>query len=214
MILFRIVANLIRLAINLAMLPIIILSRHFLGILLLIAIAYAVVQSSKGGSSNEPTPNVPPPVMNSSTEPQKIEKGKNAEPPVVIDPVRTIEDGNSSFSTDLLQQMTEPERISYSQNFYWAMDHIATGQTHIWANQNIAGKFNVTETFKNKRGQTCKRIKETLKVHSIQQTLDALACQRAQGGWCKLRPNATPGCGLGRASSTLNDISRSFNNLF
>ena len=77
MILFRIVANLIRLAINLAMLPIIILSRHFLGILLLIAIAYAVVQSSKGGSSNEPTPNVPPPVMNSSAEPQKIEKVYN-----------------------------------------------------------------------------------------------------------------------------------------
>jgi len=218
MFIFRIISNLIRLALNLVLLPIRLLTRSFFGIILLVALGYLFLNSKQGSHGSRPSAPIFPTHSASSgvktaTVPTEEEENPGGQP-VVIDPVRVIEDGNSSFSTDLMQLMDSFERIHYSQNFYSAMDTLNAKQERTWVHKNIAGKFTITETFQNKRKQTCKRFKEVLKVHEIQQTLDAMACQRDQGGWCKLRPSSTPGCGLGQAPSTLRDIGRSVNNLF
>jgi hypothetical protein len=125
-----------------------------------------------------------------------------------------VEDGNSSFATDLIKKMLPEERASYSQMFYWSMRHLEPTQHYAWAKLNIAGEFTVTEVFTNKTGVRCKRFTETLKVHEIKQTLNGLACEQKNGAWCKLHRNATPACGLGQEPSGWRDFKRSVGNMF
>lgn len=118
--------------------------------------------------------------------------------PSEIQPILIIEDGNSAFSSDLVPAMNAQELRHYSDQFYWAMNHATDGQAHQWDFFNIHGTLTPTTSFVNNLGDTCRRFEEVLKVHETQQTITGIACQQRGGGWCKLRPNSTPACGLGR----------------
>jgi surface antigen len=217
MVLFRIIRNLLRLAINLALLPIALLSRNFFGIIILIGLGYVASTYIKNDAKiRQESGEIAAPGSKASTAPSAIPtvaptaKGNVPPAPEIVDPVRVQENGNSAFSTDIMKQMLASESIYYSRVFYWAMDTLKPGQTRDWASHNIAGTFTITDSFLNKRNMQCRRFKEILKVHAIQQTLDGMACQREGGGWCKLRPEATPACGLGGSSGILDGIGRLF----
>ena len=131
------------------------------------------------------------------------EEEKNTQQNFTQQPVETViqavakhEDGNSKFASDLYKSMTPEELQYYSQTFNWVMGKTKDGETKNWNFYNIHGAITPTSSFKNNMGHSCRRFKETLKVHDIQQTLDAQACRKAGGGWCKLRRNSTPVCGL------------------
>jgi surface antigen len=142
---------------------------------------------------------------------QKAPKGA----PPVIQPVTKREDGDSVFATDLYALMNEQERLQYSGAYYTAIGTIPDGQAHAWSFHNIHGSITPTLTFTNRVGETCREFREVLKVQHIQQTLTGTACPTGQGGWCKLKPNATPGCGLGGHKPGIFDgISNSLMNLF
>jgi|GEM_PF-1873079 len=136
---------------------------------------------------------------------------------VKIDFVKKVEDGNSIFNSDLLDAMTKEEILNYSQVFYWAMDNLADGTAHDWSFYNTHGSITPLSSFENSRGQSCRRYKESLKVHEIQQNITGVACPQPEGGWCKLRNNSTPICGLGRKpgiGSWWQDVQFSIENLF
>lgn len=199
----------LRLAMNLLTLPLQIVGRlavrHF-GLLLVLLAGwwlYAHLQSS---------PSVPrelTPAEMPAAAPQP------AAAAALVQPVRRREDGNSAFAADLFTAMTPIEQGNYSHYFYWAMDHGQDGQTVVWSAANIAGNFVPASRFENSDGQECRRFHEVLKVHDIEQTLDGIACRKESGGWCKLKANATPACGLGQPDpGILDTIGGSVRNLF
>jgi hypothetical protein len=126
----------------------------------------------------------------------------------IIQPVQKTEDGDSSFATDLYATMTPEERIAYSSNYYWAMSNLADGKVHTWSAGNINGSLRANDSFANNSGVRCRHFNEVLKVHTVQQTISGTACEQGGGAWCKLKPNATPSCGLGGYSPGLMDIIR------
>jgi len=132
-------------------------------------------------------------------------------------PVVKTEDGNSAFSSDLLRKMRKDELAYYSQVFYSTMNTAENGAAHQWSWQNIHGTLTPTDRFTNKRGETCRRFNEVLKVHETQQNLSGIACEKQGGGWCKLRPSSTPACDLGRKpgfGAWWSDLMRDTNSLF
>lgn len=197
MVVFYIIRNLFRMLIAALLLPIILFTRRFSSIIVMVILAVLLWQC----------------VMDKPSAPQKP-LGPDGKPIVYIDPVRTEEDGNSSFSTDLIKKMREDERVVYSQHFYWALNQGATGQKYTWNQHNIAGEITIAEVFTNKTGSTCKRFNEVLKVHEIRQTSSGLACARGDGSWCKLHRSATPACGLGREAGFFDGISSKINRMF
>lgn len=218
MFLIRIAINLIRMGLNIVLIPVVLLSRNLIGILILIGLSYvgakyykegvkvkkeaaSISQTQHGGTGTS---------ADANGAAETDENGQKIQPPRV-DAVTKVENGNSSFSTDLFQKMTDAERIYYSQIFYWAMGQLQKGGSHSWSNLNIAGSYLITDVFKNRKGFTCKRFKESLKVHEIRQSLDGMACQREEGGWCKLRPESTPACAIAGRSGSGGSF---FNNLF
>ena len=72
--------------------------------------------------------------------------------------------------------MTDPEKASYSTNFYYAMSHTANGEVHNWNNYNIAGAIRPLDDVVNREGVRCRHFTETLKVHAIQQIITGAAC--------------------------------------
>ena len=134
----------------------------------------------------------------------------------IVQPVRKRENGDSNFATDLYATMTDPERASYSQQFYTAMNNTADGTVYSWANYNIAGAIRPLDTVTNNEGVRCRHFTETLKVHTVQQNISGAACDEGTGAWCKLKPNATLGCGLGgKGPGIFNNLSiGSIKNLF
>lgn len=132
----------------------------------------------------------------------------------IVEPVRKRENGDSAFATDLYATMTEEERIQYSKNYFYAMNALTDGQVHSWSSYNIAGSIRANDTFRNGSGDRCRHFNEVLKVHSIQQTISGTACEQGGGRWCKLKPNATPMCGLGGSGGFMDGITRSLRNLF
>lgn len=145
--------------------------------------------------------------------PTKQDKQVKGQPPV-IEPVAKHENGDSVFATDLYATMTEPERQQYSAQFYQAMRAAEDGAAYEWQFYNINGKLTPIRTFKNNLGTTCRSFTETLKVHRIEQTLTGTACDNGGGTWCKLKPNATPQCGLGREHGPLEAIGNAVKSLF
>ena len=134
---------------------------------------------------------------------------------IVVQSVLKKEDGDSDFATDLYTSMTPPERATYSAHFYWAMTNLPNGQEHDWSRFNIAGRILAIDDFRNNDGIRCRHFSETLKVHTIEQTLTGSACAQSNGGWCKLKPNATPSCNIGGPSPGLFDsITDSVKKLF
>lgn len=135
----------------------------------------------------------------------------------IIQPVKTVEDGNSAFATDLIPKMNPEELRVYSDTFFWVMQHQPKGKAHGWNFYNIYGTITPGPVFNNNLGHQCRRFREVLKVHEIQQTLDGISCKKADGGWCKLGKNWTPICGLGPdggISGFVNGIENSLRGLF
>jgi hypothetical protein len=158
--------------------------------MLLIGVAiYAAVKDSK--------PDLP------QLTPAAKHSAKNPLP--IAQPIMKREDGDSSFSTDLYATMTVEERNFYSAHYYWAMSNLADGATHHWKGGNIHGSLRANDTFTNNSGVRCRHFSEVLKVHTVEQTISGTACEQGGGSWCKLKPNATPRCGLGGYSPGLMD---------
>jgi surface antigen len=213
MILFRIIRNLIRLALNLLWLPIALITRNLFGIVILVAvIAFFVILSNDDSVKQEqmavPAGAVKTGTVMSTPPPAPPPTDKNA-PPISIDTVRKVENGNSSFAKDLLKMMSANERAYYSNIFYWTMNNASAGKTIHWNNLNTFGAITPQAIFLNNKGHACRKFTETLKVKDIKQNIKGIACQRGGGAWCKLGPNATPSCGLGQMPSLWNDIKRS-----
>lgn len=191
MVLFRIIRNLLRLAIGLPMrvlwLPIHLITHNFFLFIILIA---AIFIFMSGRDSGKPSSKAPP----IAAPKQAKNRGDG---PIVIDTITKTEDGDSSFATDVYAIMSDEERATYSQNYYYAMTNLPDGQTHSWSSYNIAGSIRPNDTFANKTGERCRHFNEVLKVHHIQQTISGTACDNGGGSWCKLKPNAVPSCGLG-----------------
>ncbi len=122
----------------------------------------------------------------------------NAPPSGVVQNIEVVEDGNSAFSADLIVRMSDPERLHYSQLFYWVMTHQPADQPYKWQHYNMHGTLTPGRSFKNKLGAYCRPFTEALKVQNIEQKLDGVACEKGGGSWCKLRNNSTPACNLGR----------------
>lgn len=209
MVIFRIFFNLFgivtRLGIGLLAFPIFLLTRHAFLLVIAACILFVYLFFSSDDQKVRSTANLNKPTM------VKNEKGQMVQ---VATPIRRVEDGDSAFANDVYKQMTEQERAYYSQMYYWVMSNVADGQTHSWSNVDIAGSIRPDKSFVNKAGEKCRYFGEVLKVHAVQQSLTGLACESSPGAWCKLRPNATPACGLGQKPGGLDSISNSFKNLF
>lgn len=201
MVIFRIIRNLFRILLAAALMPLVVFIRRYASILVILAAGFMIYQCTQ---SNSP----PEGVSAVGTS------GKNTQKLPPISPVRKEEDGNSRFATDMIQKMTEQERALYSKHFYWALGQGNPGQHYEWQEHNIAGNITITGVFQNKSGKTCKRFDEVLKVHEIRQTLSGLACAKADGSWCKLRPDSTPVCGLSGNAGWLDNIGGSLKKLF
>lgn len=134
--------------------------------------------------------------------------------PPIIEPVAKRENGDSKFATDLYASMTDPERQQYSNYFYAAMRTASDGKPYAWQYYNIHGSLTPTGTFKNNLGETCRSFTEVLKVHRIEQTLTGTACDNGGGTWCKLKPNATPQCGLSPERGAFDGLTNSIKSLF
>ena len=187
---------------SLAWFPVGLITRNlFLVIIIGVVLVIYIIFKTSDGKLENITPS-PAPVV------QMQEGPANGKAPV-IDPVLKQENGDSAFATDLYATMTTPERAYYSTIFFWAMANLPNGQSHSWNNGNIAGTLRPNDTFKNNSGVTCRRFSEALKVHTIQQTLTGIACDSGGGTWCKLKPNATPSCGLGHQPGTLEGLKKS-----
>lgn len=146
---------------------------------------------------------------------RELTPAKSGAPPGAVEAVTKHEDGDSAFATDLYALMTDDERGQYSRNYYWAMSNLPNGQVHSWSSVNIAGSLRANDSFTNSSGYRCRHFTEVLKVHHIQQKLTGIACEQGTGSWCKLKPNATPACGLGGSGGGLLDgITNSLQNLF
>lgn len=191
--------------------------RRVFGIAVLVGFGYIVslfFESDDLGAIPAP-PNIAVPANPSSGSPvaPPLKKGEDA----LVQLVTKTENGNSAFSADLIEKMDGKELQFYSQTFYWVMQHQKLGKAHSWDYLNIHGTLTPVSEFKNKLGDTCRHFTETLKVHEYQQTIKGVACEKYGGGWCKLRPNSTPACELGRKPGISNwwfDTQQSFKRLF
>ena len=188
---------------SLAWFPVGLITRNlFLVIIIGVVLVIYIIFKTSDGKLENLTP-APAPVVQTQQAP-----ANNGAAPV-IDAVRKTEDGDSAFATDLYSTMITPERAYYSTIFFWAMSNLPNGQSHSWNNANIAGTIRPNDMFKNNLGETCRHFSEALKVHAIQQTLSGTACDSGGGTWCKLKPNATPACGLGHQPDALEGLKKS-----
>lgn len=215
MVIFRIIRNLIRLALRIALFPVFFLMRNVFGIIILCGIGYVIYTSYQTDQVVSQTTSAPAVQRENSRELVSSGQVDAQGQPIMINRITVMEDGNSAFSTDLLSKMSSAELNQYSQVLFWVMSNQPNGEAHKWNHLNIKGTITPTKTFLNKRGHACRYFDEVLKVHEVQQTLNGMACQRKGGGWCKLRPDSTPGCNLSRpAPGMLESIGESINNLF
>lgn len=196
----KLITSLIRFATSIALLPLRMLSRNFVGTIILFGLLYIFFWPKNEGT--QPVKKV------------KLATGKQ-QPLPRIDPVRKTQDGNSRFSDDLLSMMAPAELKHYSDVFFWVMDNKKAGYPHRWAYYNVDGTITPFSTFKNNHGHRCRKFKETLKVHTTRQTLDGIACERPEGGWCRLRFDSTPLCGIAeKGSGIFLGVGQSLRNLF
>lgn len=198
----RLIRSIIRLFSSLLFLPLRMLSRNFVGSAILFALIYLALPSSQNKQPMMPSEN---PVV------QKDAKGRRLP---TVQAVKKIQDGNSKFSADLLSQMTPVELKHYSDVFYWVMSYKKEGQPYKWYFYNVYGTMTPFSRFLNNHGHVCRKYKEVLKVHDIKQTLDGLACERPEGGWCRLRFDSTPLCDIGESTPAFQGIGNTLKNLF
>ncbi len=203
--LLRVAFGLFGISTHILMLPLKFFARHTVLCLVLIAalILYLALKKDPHAVDNlKPQPGAQ----------QAAPLPKGAVP--LIQPITKKEDGDSVFATDTYTIMSDPERLQYSQNFYSIMNSTADGQATSWAYYNIQGSIRPLSTFTNQMGAVCRPFTEVLKVHNIEQTLSGTACSNGNGSWCKLKPNATPECGLGHKSGTFDGLESAIKGLF
>jgi hypothetical protein len=109
-----------------------------------------------------------------------------------------VKDGNSRFAANLLQRMSPMELQWYSRVFYHALQTLPSGETHQWlyeAGENrMFGRITPGGVDKQDSGITCRPFQELLVVDGKAQRMNGVACQRLEGGWCKLRPGSARTC--------------------
>lgn len=192
-----------RFASSLVMLPLRMLSKNFIGTIILVGVAYLLWPK---GDITQPTE-----TAITKDHPRVDAQGK-AVP--LVDAIKKFQDGNSRFSTDLVSQMTPVELRHYSSVFYWVMRYQAPNKPHRWALYNIHGTMTPFAIFENSFGHQCRKYREILKVHDTQQTFDGMACERTDGGWCRLRADSTPLCGIGESSPMFQGLGSKLKGLF
>lgn len=208
MIIFRIIFNLFgiitRLGFGLLAFPLFLITRHAFLLIIVGGLLFAYLFFNSDEQQTLSTQNQNKPTMVRNEQGQMVQ---------VATPVARVENGDSAFANDIYKQMTDQERAYYSQIFFWAMNSVADGQTHSWSNIDIAGSIRPDRSFMNKTGEKCRYFGEVLKVHAVQQNLTGLACQNGSS-WCKLRPNATPACGLGHKPGMFDGVTDSLGKIF
>lgn len=119
------------------------------------------------------------------------------------------QDGNSRFAANLLQKMNPGELQWYSRIFYHALQSLPEGQAYQWLYQSgesrMFGRLIPGRLDKQGSGITCRTFRELLVVEDKAQQIDGLACQRLEGGWCKLRPGSAKTCEI-KAPSGLDGL--------
>lgn len=208
MIIFRMLFNLfgilMRLCVGLLAFPLFLITRHSFLLVIVGGLIFLYFFMSNDDQNVRSTENQNQATMVRDTKGNLVQ---------VATPVARVEDGNSAFANDVYKQMTEQERAYYSNIYFWVMSNVADGQTHSWSNVDIAGSIRPDKSFVNKNGEKCRYFAEVLKVHAVQQNISGLACQNGPT-WCKLRPNATPACGLGQNPGMLDSLSSTLGNIF
>lgn len=205
-VLIRMAFGLLGISTHILMIPLKIFARHTVLCLIIAAVLilyFAIKSDPRSVDSLKPDP----------TRTKQAKEQPKGAPPVIQEATKQ-EDGDSVFATDTYVMMTDAERMEYSKNFYNIMRTVPDGDSHTWAYFNIHGSMRPIRTFKNNAGDTCRTFTEILKVHHIQQTISGTACDNGGGSWCKLKPNATPQCGLGYSPGAFEGLSNAVKNLF
>ena len=204
--LLRMAFGLLGISTHILMIPLKIFARHTVLCLIIIAIVIlylALKKDPHAVDSLKPTPAA-----------ERQAKPLPAGQLPIVEPVEKREDGDSTFATDTYTMMTDVEQAMYSQNFYTILNTTADGQATSWSYYNIQGSLRPIRTFHNNNGNICRTFTEVLKVHRIQQTISGTACGNGASTWCKLKPNATPECGLGHAPGAFDGLSNAIKGLF
>lgn len=81
--------------------------------------------------------------------------------------------------------LDQRDRQHMSQAAGYALDNSRTGTTTRWENPESGhqGSITPTETFRNQRGQTCRRFKQNVQVEGETYRGDGVACQQPDGSW-------------------------------
>ncbi len=110
--------------------------------------------------------------------------------------VGKIEDGNASFSKNLMKAMNEQQRQRYTLAFYHAMNLVPAGETYNWKSISMFGYFKMKENFVSKSGMICRKYEELISLQGHNQQFDNMACQYRNNpkNWCRLRATSTPSC--------------------
>lgn len=204
--LIRIAFGLLGISTHILMLPVKIFARHTVACLIIAAILILYLALKKDPHAVDELKPKP------AAERQAKNIPKGAIP--VVQPVTKVEDGDSVFATDTYAIMSDQERAMYSHHFYTIMSTVPDGEAKSWEFYNIQGSLRPIKTFKNNVDRVCRTFTETLKVHNIQQSISGTACDNGEATWCKLKPNATPQCGLGRKGSSFDGLGNAIKSLF
>lgn len=181
--------------------------------LIAFVILYVAVQSwtgSSGKRSSEPIG--PPPILSKEEDPRTRQKI------TTLPEIKgQIADGNSKFVKSVLEIMNEQEQITYSREFYYAMQDIPAGTAHLWKTPDggMFGSITPGKPYKSKRGGYCRSFNEIISYQGQAQRLSGKSCQRTDGqGWCKLRNESTSNCEMGYSPGTMESIRKWGRELF
>jgi hypothetical protein len=201
--LIRLISSLIRFTLAIVLLPLRMLSRNFVGTIILFGLIYFLWPKSEGTQPTQAPPSK-----------GQVQRDAKSQPTPRVDPISKRQDGNSRFSDDVLSKMNPAELRHYSSAFFWVMRYQDEGIPHRWAFYNVKGTITPFGRFKNSFGHECRKFQEIIKVHEIQQNFDGLACERTDGGWCRLRNDSTPLCGIGENTPALQGLGEKLKSLF
>lgn len=140
-----------------------------------------------------------PPTVNPLHEIMKQSSNVKTLPPFV----GKVEDGTSVFNVSIGKSMQGNDYPLYASHFRYAMTHFPADRYYKWMiRPTFYGYFKAEQPFKAKSGVMCRRFEEVTSYNKVNQRFKGVACQRGDGGWCKLRGTSTLSCGIGTSSTT------------